>query len=158
MQHCTITCKATRSRNRLPHRMALQQTVGIKREVARDMILSETKHGVPAPNPLKDRMSHGRVKLECEPVPTLSKSEKQDATHGSPWQQKQLQAQDQEAMSEEALYEALCHIDGELLPPGWEKMMYHNTVVYLDHVSREAHKSPPWKVWMKRSSKTNEQS
>ncbi|KAH9578441.1 hypothetical protein LSM04_008697 [Trypanosoma melophagium] len=54
-------------------------------------------------------------------------------------------------MTEEALYAMMCPSDGEVLPPGWEKIFYHGTVVYLDHISREAHEVRPWEVWQRRS-------
>ncbi|KEG09223.1 hypothetical protein DQ04_05581030 [Trypanosoma grayi] len=52
-----------------------------------------------------------------------------------------------EGLSEEALYAAMCPSDGEALPPGWEKVVYHGTTVYLDHIAREAHEVWPWEVW-----------
>lgn len=39
---------------------------------------------------------------------------------------------------------------GQYLPPGWEKLTYQGAVVYVDHVSREAHEEPPWEVWRRR--------
>ncbi|ESL11389.1 hypothetical protein TRSC58_00862 [Trypanosoma rangeli SC58] len=60
-----------------------------------------------------------------------------------------LQSADE--ISEEALYALMCPNDGEPLPPGWEKVVYHGTVVYLDHVAREAHEVRPWEVWRRRS-------
>ncbi|KAF8289091.1 hypothetical protein TcG_01198 [Trypanosoma cruzi] len=56
-----------------------------------------------------------------------------------------------DGMSEEALYAEMCPSDGEPLPPGWEKVVYHGTIVYLDHVAREAHEVRPWEVWQRRS-------
>ncbi|CCW63148.1 unnamed protein product [Phytomonas sp. EM1] len=39
----------------------------------------------------------------------------------------------------------------EVMPPGWEKVRYRGTVVYVDHVSREAHEEKPWEVWSRRA-------
>ncbi|ORC90608.1 uncharacterized protein TM35_000084060 [Trypanosoma theileri] len=78
-----------------------------------------------------------------------------------PLPQLQLQKQEQEqqvlhrpnvgTMTEEDLYAMMCSSDGEVLPPGWEKILYHGTVVYLDHISREAHEVRPWEVWQRRA-------
>lgn len=39
------------------------------------------------------------------------------------------------------------------LPPGWELRMVNGIAIYLDHISREAHRSPPWVVWQERARK-----
>ncbi|CBH16363.1 uncharacterized protein TEOVI_000720300 [Trypanosoma equiperdum] len=58
-----------------------------------------------------------------------------------------------DGLTEGELYIQLCKTPGgsERLPPGWEKVLYEGAVVYLDHISREAHEVPPWEVWRKRS-------
>jgi hypothetical protein len=50
------------------------------------------------------------------------------------------------------VYDALCKTD-ELLPPGWECVVYKGVPVYLDHLSREAFEDKPWEVWARKSSK-----
>lgn len=43
---------------------------------------------------------------------------------------------------------------GKVLPPGWERIVYQGSVVYVDHISREAHEEPPWEVWRRRGGAT----
>eukprot|EP00331_Platyophrya_macrostoma_P008966 CAMPEP_0176418628 /NCGR_PEP_ID=MMETSP0127-20121128/7577_1 /TAXON_ID=938130 /ORGANISM="Platyophrya macrostoma, Strain WH" /LENGTH=198 /DNA_ID=CAMNT_0017798975 /DNA_START=72 /DNA_END=668 /DNA_ORIENTATION=+ len=53
--------------------------------------------------------------------------------------------------SPEAVYDALCRVDNELLPPGWEKVTFKGTTIYLDHLRREAFEEKPWIVWERRA-------
>lgn len=45
------------------------------------------------------------------------------------------------------LYRTLCSSNDEVLPAGWEKIVYNGQVIYLDHLNREAHDEHPFKMW-----------
>lgn len=47
----------------------------------------------------------------------------------------------------------MCGMDSAILPPGWEMASIEGTIVYLDHINREAHEEPPSVVWHHRLSK-----
>lgn len=51
---------------------------------------------------------------------------------------------------EGAVYDAMVAPESKLLPPGWEVLVVEGEKIYVDHMSREAHKQPPWVLWRER--------
>ena len=110
-------------------------------------------HGLPPTAPLSG-LQHGLHHLQGVPQPPAHHASPAPAPAPS---SAPMPTAVEPQIDAAELYRTLCSSNDEVLPAGWEKIVYNGQVIYLDHLNREAHDEHPFKMWSRAFAATQQQ-